>query len=133
MVEVDEFLGSVLPRLRASEVALHQGDAQPRKAAWSSEEPVTLFGAEVERTGRAEIEATFDWVASRFEGCRSFDYEVVAAGAPDGLGYVVAYEHVTATVAGTEVSYLLRSTTVFRREGGDWYVVHRHGDPARRT
>lgn len=85
-------------------VALHEGDAEPRKAVWSSHEPVTLFGAEVERTGRPEIESTFDWVASRFEGCRSFDYDVVAADASGNLGYLVAYERVTATVGGAEVS-----------------------------
>ena len=131
MSEVDEFLSAVLPRLQAAELALHEGDAAPRKAVWSSIEPVTLFGAEVERTGRSELESTFDWIASRFEGCRSFEYEVVAAGASGNLGYLVAYEHVTATIGGEEVSYMLRATTVFRRESGEWRVVHRHGDPAR--
>lgn len=110
---------------------MHEGDADPRKAVWSSHEPVTLFGAEVERAGRPEIESTFDWVASRFEGCRSFEYDVVAADASGNLGYLVAYERVTATVGGAEVSYVLRATTVFRKESGEWRVVHRHGDPAR--
>ena len=82
--------------------------------------------------GRPEVESTFDWIASRFDGCPSFEYEVVAAGASGDLGYLVAYEHVTASVAGQEVSYLLRSTTVFRKEFGEWRVIHRHGDPARR-
>ena len=131
MSEVDEFLSDVLPRLRAAELALHEGDADPRKAVWSSREPVTLFGAEVETTGRPELESTFEWIASRFEGCRSFEYEVVAAGASGDLGYLVAYEHVTATVGGEDVSYVLRATTVFRKESGEWRVVHRHGDPAR--
>ena len=131
MSEVDEFLSAVLPRLRSAELALHEGDPSARKSVWSTLEPLTLFGAEVERTGRPEIEATFDWVASRFQGCRSFEYEVVAAGASGDLGYLVAYEHVTATVGGEEVSYVLRATTVFRREDGQWLVVHRHVDPSR--
>lgn len=132
MTEVDEFLGSVLPRLRAAEVALHDGNAGPRHELWSRSDPVTLFGAEVERSGRSELDPTFDWLASRFSGCESLEYEIVAAGASGDLGYIVAYEHITATVAGTSVSYVLRATTIFRRETGEWRVVHRHGDPARR-
>lgn len=132
MDEVKDFLHEVLPRLRAAEIALHEGDAGPRRELWSSTEPVTLFGAEVERTGRAELEETFDWIASRFDSCQSLEHEVVAAGASGDLGYLVVYEHITATVADEPVSYLLRSTTIFRREDGVWRAVHRHGDPARR-
>jgi hypothetical protein len=71
--EVDEFLADVLPRLRAAEIALHEGDPGPRAALWSHHEPVTLFGAEVNRTGRPELERTFDWIATRFTACTSLD------------------------------------------------------------
>jgi len=132
MSEVDEFLASVLPGLHAAEVALHEGNASPRQELWSRSDPVTLFGAEVERSGRAELDPTFEWIASRFTECQSLEYDIVAAGTSGDLGYLVAYERVTATVAGEAVSYVLRATTIFRREAGEWRVVHRHGDPARR-
>jgi ketosteroid isomerase-like protein len=32
--------------------------------------------------------------------------------------------------ARTPAAYALRVTTIFRRENGEWKVVHRHGDPA---
>jgi ketosteroid isomerase-like protein len=41
----------VLPRLLAADTALHNGDAAPRKAMWSTTEPVTLFGAAMMTTG----------------------------------------------------------------------------------
>jgi hypothetical protein len=38
-------------------------------------------------------------------------------------------EHTTASVNGAEAApYVLRVTTIYRRENGVWKVVHRHGD-----
>lgn len=128
MTEVEAFLDDVLPRLRAAEVALHHGDAGPRAALWSHDDPVTLFGAEVNRSGWDELGPTFDWVAGRFSGCESLEYEIVAAGASGDLAYLVAIERITATAKGETVAYALRATTVFRRENGEWRVAHRHGD-----
>ncbi|CAA9381631.1 MAG: hypothetical protein AVDCRST_MAG32-1702 [uncultured Nocardioides sp.] len=131
MAEVDDFLDEMLPRLRATEVALHEGDPGPRKKLWSTTEPVTLFGAEVDRSGRDELDPAFTWVASRFTACQSLEYDIIAAGASGDLAYLVAYEHISATVGGRPTSYSLRATTVFRREAGEWRVVHRHGDSLR--
>lgn len=47
--------------------------------------PVTLFGAVATKTGWEEIGPTFDWLASAFSNCESFEYEVVAAGVSDDL------------------------------------------------
>ena len=80
MSETEDFLASVLPRLTAADTALHNGDAAARKALWSTTDPVTLFGAAMMTTGWPEIDATFDWLATRFSDCSSFDIEVVAAG-----------------------------------------------------
>jgi ketosteroid isomerase-like protein len=90
---------------------------------------VTLFGAEVNRTGWSELEPTFAWIAGRFSDCASLEYDVVAAGASGDLAYLVAVERIRATANGRPVTYALRATTVFRREEGVWKVVHRHGDP----
>jgi ketosteroid isomerase-like protein len=128
MSEVDDFLADVLPRLREAEIALHDGDAGPRGALWSHVDPVTLFGAEVNRTGWSELGPTFDWIASRFTGCTALDYEIVASGASGDLAYLVAIERITATANGNPTSYALRATTIFRREDGVWRAVHRHGD-----
>ena len=128
MSEVDDFLADVLPRLRAAEIALHEGDPAPRGVMWSHDDPVTLFGAEANRTGWAELEPTFAWIAGRFTGCTALEYEIVAAGASGDLAYLVAIERITASVGDRPVTYALRATTVFRREQGVWRVVHRHGD-----
>jgi ketosteroid isomerase-like protein len=130
MADVDEFLASVLPTLTAADTALHNGDAGPRIALWTRNDPVTLFGALQIRTGWRDIAPTFEWVASRFSDCESFEYEVLAAGVSGDLGYIAGVEHTTAAIGDAAAqAYALRVTTVFRREDGEWKVVHRHADP----
>jgi ketosteroid isomerase-like protein len=128
--DTEEFLAFERPRLTAADTALHNGDAAPRKALWSTTDPVTLFGAALMSTGWPETEAAFDRVASRFSDCTSFEIEVIAAEANGDLAYLVALEHTTAAIDGAPpVPYSLRVTTVFRREAGSWKAVHRHADP----
>ncbi len=133
MSEVDDFLADVLPRLHEAEVALHHGDAGPRHALWSHDDPVTLFGAAVNRSGWSAIASTFDWLATGFRDCTSLEHEIVAAGASGDLAYLVAIERISATVDGNPTSYALRATTIFRREEGVWRVVHRHGDSMKQS
>jgi hypothetical protein len=107
VTETEEFLASVLPRLRAADTALHDGDAGPRKALWSRTDPVTLFGAVLMTTGWPQIEATFDRLASRFSDCASFAIDVVAAGASEDLAYLVAFERTAASIGGDPATYAL--------------------------
>ncbi len=132
--EVDDFLAATMPRLNQAEVALHNGDAAPRIAMWSRNDPLTLFGAAWSGGGWAEIGPVFERLGSSFSNCTSYQIEVVAAGASGDLAYIVALEHTTASITGAPPQpYVLRVTTVFRREDGEWKVVHRHADPASET
>ena len=91
---------------------------------------VTLFGGVMGGSGWEEIEPIFRRLGASFSDCSSYGVEVIAAAASDGLAYTVAFEHTTASVDGGPPSaYVLRVTTVFRREDGEWKVVHRHADP----
>jgi ketosteroid isomerase-like protein len=132
--EVNEFLAEVIPRFNEAEKTLHNGDAGPRIAMWSRKDPVTLFGAALSGNGWAEIGPIFDHLASSFSDCMSYKNEVIAAGANGDLAYIVAFEHTTASLNGKPPQpYVLRVTTVFRREDGEWKVVHRHADEASAT
>ena len=45
------------------------------------------------------------------------------------LAYTVELEHTSVSLDGVPVApYTLRVTQVYRREDGQWKVVHRHGD-----
>jgi ketosteroid isomerase-like protein len=111
-------------------VALENGDAGPRKALWSHQDPVTLFGAEASASSWEDVEPIFNRLAQSFSDGQSCTYEVVGAGGSGDLGYVAAIERsVAGTQGSTPQTFTLRVTTIFRREQGGWRVVHRHGDP----
>lgn len=128
MSEVDDFLSRTMPRLMDAERALHNGDAEPRFAMWSRNDPVTLFGAWLSATGWDDVSGVFQVLASRFSDCTSYDLDIIAAGASGDLAYTVAYEHTTASIQGNPGTYTLRVTQIYRRENGEWKLVHRHGD-----
>jgi ketosteroid isomerase-like protein len=130
MNDTQQFLAEMMPRIHEAETALHSGDAGPRFAMWSHTDPVTVFGAAFSPIGWAEVAPMFDGLAARFSDCSSCEWEVVAADVGNDFAYLLAIERTTASVAGSEtMSFMLRSTTIFRREDGEWKIVHRHADP----
>jgi ketosteroid isomerase-like protein len=127
MSDRDEFLAWVNSRVREAEIALHDGDAGPRREIWSREEPVTVLGALKNATGRTELDDLFAALEQTFSGCASFRFDVVAAEVSGDMAYTVGFEHTQAVVNGEPRTYTLRATQIYRREGGEWKVVHRHG------
>ncbi|HEY4266992.1 MAG TPA: nuclear transport factor 2 family protein [Galbitalea sp.] len=54
--------------------------------------------------------------------------ETLASGFGSDLGFTVELEHLTRGV-GSEIEEMsLRATSLYRREEGEWRVIHRHGD-----
>lgn len=129
MDDTEQFLADVMPRLRQAEIAIHNGDAESRIAMWSRTEPLTLFGAAMSGRGWDQIRPIFDTLGKQFSDCSAYRNEIVAAEARGDLAYIVALEHTTASINGAKPTpYVLRATTIFRRENGEWRIVHRHGD-----
>jgi ketosteroid isomerase-like protein len=129
MSEVDDFLAEIHPRLVAEAQALHNGDPQPRLAMWSTKDPVTLFGAAMSGSGWDELSGIFRSIASRWSDCTDQRVDIVAAGVSGDLAYTVGFEHTSVSVDGVPVEpYTLRVTHIYRREDGEWKIVHRHGD-----
>lgn len=126
--EVEEFLADVLSKQRFAEQAMHNGDAEPRLALWARRDPVTLYGARLSGSGWADLEPKFREVASWFANSVAYEFEVIAAGASGDLAYTVGYEHNSVSVDGKPTTYTLRVTHVYRREDGQWRIVHRHAD-----
>jgi ketosteroid isomerase-like protein len=126
---VDQFLAEVLPRQVEAEKAICNGDPAPRLAMWSSKNPVALFGADATKQGADEVRRFFHLVASWFSNCTAYRFELLAAEVSGDLAYTIGFEHVSASFRGGPVAPInARVTHVYRRENGEWMIVHRHAD-----
>ena len=119
----------MLAREQAAEAAMIVGDPEPFKTLWSRRDDVSLFGAFGPcKKGWPQLEKTFDWVAGRYrDGTVHDEYEVVHEGVD--LAYTVGYEIADVVLDGaSKARQRLRVTQIYRREDGEWHLVHRHGD-----
>jgi len=113
--------------LRDAEIAVHNGDAGPRRAIWSQNDPVTVLGAWKNASGQQELDELFDHLADSFSDCTSYEFELLEAEVCGDTAYTVGFEHTSASVNGVARTYTLRATQIYRREDGAWRVAHRHG------
>ena len=116
--------GSKLPKRRSTRVIPNRSRRCGRAGTRFS-----LFGAFGPcKKGWRQVGKTTEWVASRFrDGLVTAEYEVVHEGAD--LAYTVGYEIGDVAVDGAPVTrQRLRVTQIYRREDGEWRLVHRHGD-----
>jgi ketosteroid isomerase-like protein len=131
MNELVDFQAKTLTQMMEAETALHDGNPEPRLAMWSHHDPVTLFGAVVSKSGWADLDPFFRWLAAQFSSTTGYAFDLVACDVSGDLAYTVGYERYSGSLSGGPVQdVVLRVTHIFRREAGEWKVVHRHGDSA---
>ena len=128
MSDRHDFLAWIRTELYAAELALHNGDAAPRRALWSRRDPVSVLGAWRNAFGQQELDELFTGLAKQFSNCTSYRLEMLSYDVVGDMAYTAALEHTSASVDGEPRSYVLRATQVYRREDGAWKVAHRHGD-----
>jgi len=128
MTDRDDFQAWVKTTLYEAELALHNGDAAPRRALWSRNEPVSVLGAWRHAHGQHELNELFTSLARSFSDCTSYAFELLACDVVGDMAYTAGLEHISASVEGQPRNYRLRATQVYRREDGEWKVAHRHGD-----
>lgn len=127
MTEREEFIIWVQSALRDAEIAVHNGDAGPRRAIWSRNDPVTVLGALKNASGQQELDELFAHLAESFSNCTAYQFELLEAEVLGDTAYTVGFEHTSASVDGVPRTYTLRATQIYRREAGSWKVAHRHG------
>ncbi|TDD68066.1 nuclear transport factor 2 family protein [Jiangella aurantiaca] len=127
MSEREEFISWVQSVVRDAEIAVHNGNAGPRRAIWSRNDPVTVLGAWKNASGQQELDELFNNLADSFTDCTSYEFELLEAEVLGNTAYTVGFEHTSASVNGVPRTYTLRATQIYRWEDGAWRVAHRHG------
>ena len=134
MSELEDFRTKTLGRQAEAEEAFAQGDPEPRFAMWSRRDPVSLLGAwGPNKTGWDELSRTFRWVSERLSESSISDwrFDVDVADVSGDMAYSVGYERFNGSLDGGPIGPVtVRVTHVYRREDGEWKIVHRHGDLA---
>lgn len=107
-------------------------DGNPELEHWAHDEGVTLHGGfGFTAKGWGEVRPGLIRAASRLsEGQMKFT--PIGGQVAGDLAYVAGFEEGTVRVDGGERGPMkLKVTMVFRRDGGDWKCVHRHGEMLR--
>src|SRR6266542_913832 len=129
-------LQEVLERYQETLNAFVQGDAEPTKRLWSRRDDVTLANPlGPPARGWANVEMTIDRAVSQVREGDSVQFERISEYASQDLGYMLWIERTQLKTAGADemTPVSLRVTTIFRREGGGWKIIHRHADPITTT
>jgi ketosteroid isomerase-like protein len=105
-----------------------QGNPGPLLDLWSRGDDVTVMAAVGGyQVGFDAVSRLLTWASTtqKFEG---WSAENLATVAGPELGMSVELEHyaLPADAEGTDMT--LRATQVYRRENGEWRIIHRHGD-----
>ena len=124
-------LAAAIERHHQAADAFMRGDPGPLVALYSRRDDVTIanpFGPAA--VGREAV-ATMERAARNYRDGGAVSFERVSGYATDELAYTVEVERLRAKVGGadTVAELALRVTAVFRKEDGEWRLVHRHADP----
>jgi|SRR6267143_4491813 len=109
-----------------------KGNPEPAKALFSHGDDVTIanpFGP-VQR-GWKNVAVAMDRAATSYRDGEVVGFESLAKFTNTDLGYIVEMERYRAKIGGRAdiTPVALRVTSILRREGGFWKIVHRHADP----
>ena len=132
MEKREEFLNWFSTQWRQAEDLLHSGDASGRFETRADHAPLTLFGAWMEALDPEAVHRVFRPLESSFSHRISSGIELLAMDVSGNMAYTVHRETTSTHVDGERRDYALRVTQVYRRENGEWKVVHRHADTAPR-
>ncbi len=104
------------------------GNPRPYLDLWSDAGDVSLMGGVGGHQVGLEQVSELLTAAAKTLNYETWDAENLVTGFEETLGFTVELERLTRHVDGKLEEMSLRATSIYRREGGAWKVIHRHGD-----
>jgi hypothetical protein len=126
----DTSFENFLQQRRRVAAAFVNGDPAPLREISTFQDPATIFGpgGGVEEGAQHVLEVNENG-SRQFHGGTT-DLVVLHSDADRKFGYWTGWQHATVRVEGRAepVPMKLRVTEIFRREGVEWKLIHRHAD-----
>ncbi len=110
----------------------YRGNPNSYNLIYSTADDASLLGAQGGISiGSKDVTQHLTTRASWFQAGRNISWDRLVEFSTQDLGYIVEIERFDATMEGTNenVHIDLRATTIFRRENGEWKIIHRIADP----
>jgi SnoaL-like domain len=122
-----------LKRYEAANTAFVNGDPSQWLPMTAQKDPVSIFGGfgGLGEAGVAEVQLRYLRAATAFQPSGAqVEFDYLVKDVQGRLAYTVAIERSNVLYTGqNEVEpQVLRVTMLFRREHGEWKIVHRHAD-----
>ena len=120
--------GTFLELREAAAKEYEAGDIEPLRQMATRHPPATLFASDgAIRLGPDRVSEAYEH-GVRADGETHF--ELLQSAASDGLAYWVGLQHSTVRCADSDTlrHIVMRVTELFRREKGEWKLIHRHAD-----
>ena len=125
-------LEATIERCHVALAEIVKGNSTPWESLFSRQDDVTLgnpFGPFVQ--GWTRVVATAAAAASHYRDGEIIGFERIGTYVSHDLACIAEIERFRAKVGGSRdvATAALRVTSTFRRENGEWKIVHRHADP----
>ncbi len=127
----DRSVEAAIGRLHAAMADVANGDVRAIKALYShSEDATSFYGWGGYEKGWAGVSARWDWAGQQFRGGR-VSYKPISKVVTSDLFYVTeieSYDMQAMDGMSGPTGWTNRVTHIFRREMGEWRLIHRHGN-----
>ncbi len=129
--DLDPSVRAAIARLRAAMARVANGDVSAIKALYSHTADATSFyGWGGYEHGWDAVAKRWDWAGQQFKGGTVSYQNLTTVVTPEMFFTTDIETYSNQRMAGVEglTGWSNRVTHVFRREGGEWRLVHRHGN-----